>query len=100
MSSWQDLCAARKQRQLDAIPKEWLIQTPADQQRNVLDVPRTCGLLTPRELEITHTDNVQVLLDKLRTADWSAVEVTTAFYKRATIANQVVRASLFSTVRS
>ena len=100
MSSWRDLCASRKQRQLDAIPKEWLIQTPPDEQRNVLDVPRTCGLLTPRELEITHTDNVQVLLDKLHTAEWSAVEVTTAFYKRAIIAHQVVRASLFSTVRS
>ncbi|TFK85684.1 general amidase [Polyporus arcularius HHB13444] len=89
MSHWQDLCTARKQRQFDSIPKEWLIQVPPEEQRNVLDVPRKCGLLTARELEITDTDNVQTILDKLRTAEWSSVEVTTAFYKRAVIAHQL-----------
>ncbi|OSD05700.1 general amidase [Trametes coccinea BRFM310] len=86
---WQALCAARKQRQLEQIPKEWTISPPPDSQRNVLDVPRTCGLLTPRELEITDTVNVDVLLDKLSTGQWSSVEVTTAFYKRAIIAQQL-----------
>ncbi len=94
MSSWQDLCTARKQRQTDSIPQEWFIQVPPEEQRNVLDVPRTCGLLTARELEITDTDNVQTILDKLRTAVWSSVEVTTAFYKRAVIAHQLVRPPL------
>ncbi|KAI9065795.1 general amidase [Trametes sanguinea] len=87
--NWQALCAARKQRQLEQIPKEWTITPPPDSQRNVLDVPRTCGLLTPRELEITDTVDVDVLLDKLRTGQWSSVEVTTAFYKRAIIAQQL-----------
>ncbi|CDO71743.1 hypothetical protein BN946_scf184920.g27 [Trametes cinnabarina] len=88
---WKALCAARKQRQLEQIPKEWTITPPPDTQRNVLDVPRTCGLLTARELEITDTVNVDILLDKLRTGQWSSVEVTTAFYKRAIIAQQLVR---------
>ncbi|KAH9891213.1 general amidase [Cubamyces lactineus] len=86
---WKALCAARKQRQLEQIPKEWTISLPPDDQRNVLDIPSTCGLLTPRELEITDTVNVDILLDKLRTAQWSSVEVTTAFYKRAIIAQQL-----------
>ncbi|KAI0638878.1 general amidase [Trametes polyzona] len=86
---WKALCAERKQRQLAQIPKEWSISPPPNEQRNVLDVPRTCGLLTARELEITDTVNVAILLDKLRTAQWSSVEVTTAFYKRAIIAQQL-----------
>ncbi|OBZ78579.1 Acetamidase [Grifola frondosa] len=52
-------------------------------------VPITCGLLTTRELEITDTIDVEILLHKLRTAEWSSVDVTTAFYKRAIIAQQL-----------
>lgn len=87
---WKTLCAERKQRQQDLIPKEWTITPPPENQRNVLDVPRTCDLLTARELEITDTVNVAILLDNLRTGQWSSVEVTTAFYKRAIIAHQLV----------
>ncbi|PCH33164.1 general amidase [Wolfiporia cocos MD-104 SS10] len=86
---WQDRCAARKRAQLDAVPRDWLIDTPLNTQRNVLDVPRACGLLTPREIEITDTIDIDRLLLNLRTAQWSAVEVTTAFYKRAIIAQQL-----------
>ncbi|KAI0358840.1 general amidase [Trametes cingulata] len=86
---WRALCAERKQRQLEQIPEEWTITPPPDDQRNVLDVPRTCGLLTARELEITDTVNVDILLDRLRTGHWSSVEVTTAFYKRAIVAHQL-----------
>lgn len=78
------------QRQLDHILKEWTITLPPDSQRNVLDVPRTRGLLTARELDITDTVNVAILLDNLRAGQWSSVEVTTAFYRRAIIAQQLV----------
>ena len=89
-SDWHALCAARKQRQLDLIPHEWRLQPPPDDHRNVMDIPRSSGLLTPRELEITETVNVETILHKLATAEWSSVEVTTAFYKRAIIAQQLV----------
>jgi len=42
------------------------------------------------ELEITEIDDVSALLDKLAKGEWSSVEVTTAFYKRAIIAHQLV----------
>ncbi|KAF9814803.1 hypothetical protein IEO21_04911 [Rhodonia placenta] len=90
-ADWQARCDARKQAQLDAIPTGWRIAFPplTVDRRNVLDVPRTCGLLTPRELEITDTTDIDVLLLNLRTAKWSAVDVTTAFYKRAIVAHQL-----------
>lgn len=88
--TWQELAANKKQEQEQSIPKEWRIQLPPESQLNVLDVPTTCGLLTPKELEITGYKDVTVLLDKLATGQLSAVEVTTAFCKRAIIAHQVV----------
>ena len=90
MSTWQELAADKKERQKAAIPTEWLIPPVPEEQTNVMDVPRTCGLLTEKELEITGVSDVSILLDKLAKAEWSALEVTTAFCKRAIIAHQLV----------
>ena len=87
---WKDQVADKRARQKASIPKEWLISPVPEDRTNVMDVPRTCGLLTERELEITETTDVTELLGKLASAEYTAVEVTTAFYKRAIIAHQVV----------
>lgn len=92
MPSWTDLAADKKRRQQEAIPREWLITPPPETMLNVTGLPDSCGLLTPRELEITNED-VKNLLKKLASCEWSAVEVTTAFYKRAIIAQQLVSSS-------
>ncbi len=75
---------------MDSIPKEWTIEPLPKDQLNVMDVPRQCGLLTGFELEITETVDVQAILNKLRLGEWSSVQVTTAFYKRAITAQQLV----------
>ncbi|KAF8140227.1 general amidase [Boletus edulis] len=89
MPSWFDLATDKKQRQQNAIPKEWLITSPPASTLNVISIPETCGLLTPQELVITNED-VDGLLKKLASGEWTAVAVTTAFYKRAIIAQQLV----------
>ncbi|KAJ7106593.1 general amidase [Mycena epipterygia] len=89
MSDWETICARRKRAQIDLIPQDWIIEPPPKTQLNVMDVPRQCGLLNALELEITETVDVQVILEKLRLAEWSSVQVTTAFYKRAIIAQQL-----------
>ncbi|EMD42024.1 hypothetical protein CERSUDRAFT_79624 [Gelatoporia subvermispora B] len=88
-SSWQEQVADKRRRLQESLPKEWLITPPPDDQLNRMDVPETCGLLTPRELEITNKADVAVVLQKLASAEWSSVEVTTAFCKRAVIAHQL-----------
>jgi amidase len=87
--TWKECAAEKKRRQADAIPKEWLIKTPASTVLDVIKIPEECRLLSARELEITDA-SVDVLLQKLREGAWTAVEVTTAFYKRAIIAHQLV----------
>jgi len=89
MPSWSDLAADKKQRQQKAIPTEWLITPPPETTLNVVHVPETCGLLTAKEIAITNED-LNLLLKKLASGEWSAVAVTTAFYKRAIIAQQLV----------
>ena len=88
---WRARCEERKKKQLNEIPQEWLIAPLPLDKRNVTDIPANCGLLTERELLITETVDIDYLLRKLTTGEWSSVEVTAAFYKRAIIAHQLVR---------
>ena len=93
--TWQELAANKKKAQEQSIPKEWLITTPPESQLDVTRVPEECGLLSSKELEITNSD-VPTLLAKLVSASWSSVDVTLAFYKRASVAHQVVSFRVFS----
>jgi Asp-tRNA(Asn)/Glu-tRNA(Gln) amidotransferase A subunit family amidase len=56
---------------------------------NVLDIPAKCGILSAREIDITEGYDATALLQKLASKELSAVEVTTAFCKRAAIAQQL-----------
>ncbi|PPR01516.1 hypothetical protein CVT24_001886 [Panaeolus cyanescens] len=95
MKDWQTLCADKRQRQFESIPKEWIILPSGEfpgmtvKKRSVQDVPATCGLLNEKELEITETTDVDTILDRLRHGTWSSEDVTRAFYKRAVIAHQL-----------
>lgn len=88
LSHWQQKAAAKQADAAAKIPAEWRL--PADiLQQTVLDIPRTCGLLTPQELGITEDYDATALRDKLAAGEFSSFEVTTAFCKRAAIAQQL-----------
>ncbi|KAK7899811.1 hypothetical protein LTR67_003556 [Exophiala xenobiotica] len=98
--SWQDIVARKQQKCRDLIPKEWLLPStimdslsfPLEKNPNKLlamDIPRKSGLLTDRELAITESYTVAELLAKLASGEFSSSEVTTAFCKRAAIAQQL-----------
>lgn len=94
MVLWTDLAADKRRRQLDAIPRAWLISAPS----GILDVttiPESCGLLNDEEITITRS-SVDILLSKLARGVWSSVQVTTAFYKRAVVAHQLAGRSVLS----
>ena len=92
---WKTLAAEKRLRLAGSIPREWFASSiPPPQQLDVTAFPRQCGILSDREWEITEVTDVDLLLSKLSTAQWSAVEVTTAFCKRAVIAHQTVSASM------
>ncbi|TFK29470.1 general amidase [Coprinopsis marcescibilis] len=103
--NWRDLVKEKRERQQATIPKEWIIlpeKLPSPEELNVIGFPESterCGLLTPREIEITTIvkkgkhiggTGVEALLKKIREGEWSAVEVTLAYSKRAMVAHQLV----------
>jgi amidase len=91
---WRRRCIEKQQQQREAIPGAWrLKELPDSSVIDVRDIPRTCGILTETEIEITELDDVEVLLRYLREGIWSAVQVTTAYLKRALIAHQLVSSS-------
>ncbi|KAG6888339.1 hypothetical protein C0995_009086 [Termitomyces sp. Mi166 len=88
-NNWRNVCSAKKAAQFASIPSDWIINVPPETETNVLGIPAHCGLLSKRELEITETTDVGLLLERLHSMEWSSVEVTTAFYKRAVVAQQL-----------
>lgn len=92
-NNWKDIVTEKRQRQLAAIPPEWLIPSeslPPASQLDVSSYAESCGLLSDNDKIITST-NIDELLSNLASGHWSSVEVTTSFYKRAIIAHQLVR---------
>jgi amidase len=93
-NNWRELRRSKQARQRDSIPEEWIVSPslyqPIQTHLNVLELPISCGLLTSLEVRITETTDVDAILDMLRTSQWSSVEVTKAFYKRAMVAHQTV----------
>ncbi|KAE8379943.1 amidase signature domain-containing protein [Aspergillus bertholletiae] len=101
--------AQRKQAHLEAqIPAEWRLsaaQIPSGmlsledsitnaklyQRVNVMNIPRTCGLLTSTELEITENWDIRGLLRAIAEKRYTTEDVVGAFCKRAAIAHQVTR---------
>jgi amidase len=92
--SWQDIAQAKQVERTSKIPKDWIIPEELYKGRtNVIDIPDICGLLMPEELDITSNYDATVLLEKLKSGELSSEAVTTAFCKRAAIAQQLVKVS-------
>lgn len=92
---WQDLVTAKQQECKEKIPLEWRINTEhpalAETPRLIeADIPRRSGLLSDTELDITENYTASQLLVRLATGRVSSLDVTTAFCKRAAIAQQLV----------
>lgn len=90
--AWKSI-AQRKQAERDAkLPPNWRIpvdKLPPTSVRDVIPFPRESGLFTARELEITRSLATDITT-RIATGQWSSVEVTEAFCKRAAVAQQLV----------
>ena len=94
-SSVQEIAAKAQRKVLDAIPEKWKLDSTFQIPSNVMEIPKTCGILTPRQIEITEQTATE-LLEKLAFGALSSVEITEAFLARAAIAHQLV---LYSSCR-
>lgn len=85
---WEDIAAKRKAKVQDAIPQDWrLKETPRGD--SVMSIPAESGILTADELAITESNATDLVRD-LAAGKLTSVAVTTAFCKRAALAQQTV----------
>lgn len=87
---WQKIAAEKRHQIYTALPPSYLVDKILLQRESAIDIPRNSGILTEKELRITESRAVD-LVEQLKNRAYSAVEVTTAFCKRAAIAHQAVR---------
>ncbi|BGP47671.1 Serine/threonine kinase mps1 [Rhodotorula kratochvilovae] len=89
--NWREQAAQKRFAREALIPAEWRLSPAllALCARDPRSAARESGILTPRELELTECDELEELVEKLADGRYSAVEVTTAYCKRAAIAHQL-----------
>ncbi|CAK7234683.1 hypothetical protein SCUCBS95973_009019 [Sporothrix curviconia] len=87
---WERIAASCQAAVRAKIPAKWQLPQPVDASvTDVTGVPRSCGLLTERQLFLTE-QTADALANQLQTGALTSVEVTEAFCARAAIAHQVV----------
>jgi amidase len=83
--------AAQELKRRDSTFPKWYFELP-DAPEDMLDVtglPEKAGILSSKEIEITHTDGCGVV-EAIRKKKWTCVEVIEAFCKRAMLAQKYV----------
>ncbi|KAF2672715.1 amidase [Microthyrium microscopicum] len=94
MEDWREVSARKKKSNLEKIPNEWRlsadIRAKYSDSANVLDVPKTSGVLSSKEVEITEAYDASGLLERIAAGELSSYDVAVAFCKRAAIAHQLV----------
>ena len=94
---WQKIADTKRRENIAKIPQEWLLSERiivAGQERKEIAGDFIESLLDQGTLEITSQDSEDIL-DLLRNGSLSALQVTTAFCKRAAYAHQLVCNSPF-----
>lgn len=87
-SDWKKLAEDKKSRIVKSVPLEWIIK---DQQEGIsaFDYANSPGLLSEQELKWTNSSATD-LVAQLAKGKLKSVDLTTAFCKRAAIAQQLV----------
>jgi hypothetical protein len=92
MSSWQEIGLQKRALRDSLIPDAWKIEKKEyPSGSSVLGIPETCGILSAKEIEITSKYDAVDIANLIKDGKYTAEAVTTAFCKRAAIAQQLVR---------
>jgi|TARA_R110002003_G_scaffold1035_6_gene22098 hypothetical protein len=81
-AKWQLVAWQKKDEQYARIPQAWrLSRLPPPHVTDYRDIPRTCGLLTHEELNITEKYDASALAEAIRSRNLKCVDVARAFCK-------------------
>lgn len=96
VDGWEQQAAAAREERDAKIPPELLLSSKSDFKTpeagaNAVSIIESCGLLSADELKITDLANdATFILEQMESKKWTSVAVTTAFCKRAAIAQQLI----------
>lgn len=96
IGQWSALSQKCIDIQRNSLPAQWAL--PVDKlaiksSGDITSLPRTTGILSDLELQITEQD-AEGILQKYLSGDWTVRQVTMAFLKRATIGQQMASGGL------
>lgn len=91
---WKRIARQKRAQRDAAIPTEWKLNQKYSPRgnggpENVLSVPDQCEILSTKEIQITSQYDASSLIGEINSRCLTAKEVTTAFCKRAAIAQQL-----------
>jgi amidase len=87
---WQQKAETKRSQAAAKIPQEWKIpKSILGKGYSTFDIPRQSGILSDHEVDITENHDATDLIRKLASKEYSSLDVTTAFCKRAAIAQQL-----------
>lgn len=95
IEDWQQAVADKRRILRESIPRAHhlpnTLHEKADRDELLPSDDRilNCGILSPLDLEITNIDDANVLLYRIASQKYTSVQVTEAFCKRASIAQQL-----------
>jgi amidase len=90
IENWRERCLRQQAIRDASLPKEWILkELPSPEVTNIMSIPYSSGIMTNRELSLTELDATELLV-LLAKGQVSSFELTLAFCKRATIAQQLV----------
>lgn len=92
VGDYKQIATEKRARRDSKLFKKWLItddELPSHEVKDVLNWPIESGYLSPKEIEITEA-NLLEISEKIRARIWTSYEVTLAFCHRASIAHQLV----------
>ncbi|CAF1563120.1 unnamed protein product [Rotaria sp. Silwood1] len=92
LQTWQEKAAQKRASIYNSIPQKWrlsesILKNPP---KNLTLVPYQCGILSELDLEITEINDMEELAHQIANGKYTAVQVTEAYCKRASIAHQLV----------
>ncbi|KAI1342306.1 amidase [Xylariaceae sp. FL0016] len=94
IDDWQKAAAEKRQRLRNSIPENHLLPPELAERAAVGElIPSAsevleCGILSPVDLEITAIDDAAVIVERIAKRKYTSIQVTEAFCKRASIAQQ------------
>ncbi|KAJ5781165.1 hypothetical protein N7457_006325 [Penicillium paradoxum] len=90
---WKDRVLEKRAAQSALIPPPWRLPESvlADPPLSSVDVIRSCGILSTDELAWTETADIRELVELVKTQRVTSEALTTAFCKRASIAQQLTK---------